>query len=109
MSSCSFSRSSFRAAATSATANFFASCAELSRTIVFFRHQRTSMYLFAGANAAVDNSRAQGGLPVAEHTGPKGARGAAKLASRITFTRRKFRGFEISQGRGHFSLGGLPV
>jgi Protein of unknown function (DUF2958) len=31
----------------------------------------------------------------------------ADLASRITFTRRKFRGFEVRKGRG--KLGGLPV
>jgi hypothetical protein len=32
-----------------------------------------------------------------------------ELASRITFTRRKFRGFEVYRGRGFGTLGGLPV
>jgi hypothetical protein len=33
----------------------------------------------------------------------------AELAARVTFTRRKFRGFEVSPGRGAVTRGGLPV
>src|SRR5215469_10361491 len=106
MSSYSVSRSSFRIATTSATANFFASCAKLLRTTIFFRHHRTSTRRPGDVNAPVDNSRAQGGLLVAEHTGPK-VRAASPNLHLASRSRGANSGaLRFSQGRGHFSLGG---